>query len=69
MNEVRKAVTNDDISDQENARFLFGGGFVEVRSAKAVLPQFGFHKKMATEPQHGCGCEGRGAFPAMGEAA
>jgi hypothetical protein len=26
MNEVRKAVTNDDISDQENARFLFGGG-------------------------------------------
>jgi hypothetical protein len=40
MNEVRKAVTNYDISDQKECRFLFSCVYTELRSEKAVLPQF-----------------------------
>jgi len=44
----RKAVTNDDISDQKNQRFLFSCVFTELRSGKAVLPQSDSHALLKT---------------------
>jgi hypothetical protein len=43
MNEVRKAVTDYDISDRKKRKFLFTCDFKELRSGKAVLPQSDSH--------------------------
>jgi hypothetical protein len=52
MDEVRKAVTNYDISDKKERKFLFSCVFRELRSGKAVLPQADSHPR---RDQHCCG--------------
>jgi hypothetical protein len=47
-NEVRKAVTNYDISDHEKSKFLFSCVFTKLRSKKAVLPQSDSHSPNET---------------------